>query len=420
MQRQQIQQERMQMEAQLRQSQSQRSVHPSNDSFSAPQTAQNIYQDGPTPFDTESVNIGQNPMTSSQALSQASLRNSGFESNSIGRGRGRGVRRQPTSTVTSASHEWSVQFGDTLERGEQMSATTQYHPSRPEQDENVITARQLANEDNLYACRESGIRSLQRHGLWDENPGRLQDEPREDNQRSRSRNRTPPLATNRNRSTGHDTVDTRECAGESNLVRGDERLKSGMMDKSSMSVCTRLIWPQKQLGYRFIQEPIAFNQLTFDHLVVGEIATIRACSDLFEAKHRLRLLERVGYWKLRGAEWSQVRAFYAAILAGIEADEFTWDVEYSEFETMIIDKPAISVAVKPDKKFFSGKNKGKYDTWCCKEYNSETGCNQDSGHMITTMKGDQKQALHICSKCWRIKKVRAEHAETAAECPLKQ
>lgn len=92
--------------------------------------------------------------------------------------------------------------------------------------------------------------------------------------------------------------DPRDRSGESNNLRTEERTKSGMMERSSMSVCNKLNWPQKQLGYRFIQEPVAFNQLTFDHLVVGEIATIRNCIDLHEAKHRLRLLERVGYWKL--------------------------------------------------------------------------------------------------------------------------
>lgn len=139
-----------------------------------------------------------------------------------------------------------------------------------------------------------------------------------------------------------------------------------------MNVRTKLTWPQKQLGFRFIQEPLVFNQLTYDHLVVGEIATIRACNDLYEAKHRLRLLERVGYWKLRGADWCQVRAFYAAILAGIEAEEFNWDVEYHEFESMIIDKPSASAAVKPDKRQYP-KTQGKADQWYCKDFNSEEG-----------------------------------------------
>lgn len=194
------------------------------------------------------------------------------------------------------------------------------------------------------------------------------------------------------------------------------------MDKTSNIVKTKLNWPQKQLGFRFIQEPLGFNQLTFDHLIVGEIATIRNTLDMHEAQHRLRLLERIGYWKLRGADWTQVRAFFAAILAGIEAQEFGWDVEYGEFESMIIDKPLASAAVKPDKKQSAYKTRSSYknDAWYCKEYNTEEGCQLESGHLVTTPKGDQKPALHICAKCLRTNKTKKFHSEVSSECPLKQ
>lgn len=92
---------------------------------------------------------------------------------------------------------------------------------------------------------------------------------------------------------------------------------------------------------------------------------------MVEAKHRMRLLERIGYWKLRGAEWSQVRAFYAAIIAGIESDEFSWDVPFADIESMIIDKPLVSAAIKPDKKGVSKPTKKTEGTWFCRDYNSE-------------------------------------------------
>lgn len=210
----------------------------------------------------------------------------------------------------------------------------------------------------------------------------------------------------------------RDRSGE-HSIKSEEKLRSGMMEKSSTNVKTKLVWPQKQLGYRYIQEPLSFNQLTFDHLVVGEIATVRNCTDSNEIKHRLRLLERVGYWKLRGAEWPQIRAFYAAILAGIEADEFGWEVDYGEFESMIIDKPLASAAIKPDRRNVY-KTKNRIDNWYCKEFNTEEGCSLEPGHIVITPKGDQKAAAHICAKCWKIKKVRKEHSECSSECPLRQ
>lgn len=237
-----------------------------------------------------------------------------------------------------------------------------------------------------------------------------------------SRIRTPLLATNRTqgRITENQQPAMRDQSGESFRTKTDDKVKSGMMDKSSMNVRNKLTWPQKQLGFRFIQEPVSFAQLTYEHLVVGGIATIRACTDLFEAKHRLRLLERVGYWKLRGADWSQVRAFYAAIVAGIEAEELTWDVEFHEFESMIIDKPLASSAVKPDRKFTFKQTKGKFDVWYRKDFNSEIGCQLEAGHSVITPKGDQKQAQHICAKCWKIRMYKADHAETSNDCPLRQ
>lgn len=196
----------------------------------------------------------------------------------------------------------------------------------------------------------------------------------------------------------------------------EEKIKSGITEKAEASVRQKLTWPQKNLGFKFIQEPLGFNQLTFEHLIVGEITTIRNCPDIKEAKHRMRLLERIGYWRLRGADWSQVRAFYAAIIAGIEAEEFGWEVSFADIESMIIDKPLVASAVKPDKKQVKKKTEM---VWFCKDYNSESGCDLDPGHTLVTPRGDSRQALHICARCWRMKKVKKEHSEASSECQSK-
>lgn len=85
---------------------------------------------------------------------------------------------------------------------------------------------------------------------------------------------------------------------------------------------------------------------------------------------------------------------------------------------MIIDKPLIAAAVKPDKKV-PAKSYKKGDPWFCKDYNSEEGCLLESGHIVATPKGDQKPALHICARCWRTKKWKKDHSEKSNDCPTK-
>lgn len=282
------------------------------------------------------------------------------------------------------------------------------------------TAKRLADDENLYDCSATGVKSLQQHGLW------LHDKRAEQNKLERGRSSvrtTPPYGISKKKH--HDemasgpfnpdqtTLQNREKTGESK----EEKIKSGITEKAEASVRQKLTWPQKNLGFKFIQEPLGFNQLTFEHLIVGEITTIRNCQNILEAKHRMRLLERIGYWRLRGADWSQIRAFYAAIIAGIEAEEFNWDVSFADIESMIIDKPLVAAAVKPDKK--NVKSKKAETLWFCRDFNSELGCDQDSGHMVVTPRGDSKAAMHICSRCWRIKKYKKEHSESSLDCPLR-
>lgn len=284
------------------------------------------------------------------------------------------------------------------------------------------SAKQLADERNLYDCSVTGVKALQQHGLWSEDPpnrttataGGMSDE----RARSRLKN-TPPYGLSKGKqmtasASGQPTAPM-DIAGEFK----EEKIRSGITEKAEASVRRKLTWPQKNLGFKFIQEPLGFNQLTFEHLIVGEITTIRNCHNMTEAKHRMRLLERIGYWKLRGADWSQTRAFYAAIIAGIEAEEFTWDVSFADIESMIIDKPLVAAAVKPDKKVVSKQFKKGEGIWFCKEYNSEAGCELEPGHNITTPRGDIKAAQHICAKCWRLKKVKKEHSEASSECPMR-
>ena len=191
----------------------------------------------------------------------------------------------------------------------------------------------------------------------------------------------------------------------------ERRVTSGIHDKLSSKVRTKLTWPQKQLKFAFISESIEFRSLTFEHFVAGEVMTIRSCKNEVERDNRLRLLERICYWKIKGADWGQLRAFYAAFLSGVESHEHNWEEPLHELESMMIDRPALSAMIKPDKRL-----KGIYNKWFCKEYNSMKGCTLTSGHKVN-VKGEDREAIHMCAKCWENSKQVKKHPRCVEECP---
>ncbi len=150
--------------------------------------------------------------------------------------------------------------------------------------------------------------------------------------------------------------------------------------------------------------------------VVGELRTIQQTRSDIERRGCMHLLERVAYWKLRGAPWRQIRAFYAAIVAGIENHELDWTTSFVDHESFMIDRPPISAMVKPDKPFVKKKADNK-DVWFCKDFNMAEGCLLSAPHSVVDSAGKDRQATHICSKCWRLRKVKAAHSALADDCP---
>ena len=204
--------------------------------------------------------------------------------------------------------------------------------------------------------REEGMRQLQRLDIWQEReshertdemrriattPGRTHSSPPQ-RHRSRSRDREGEcLRTNK--------YSRRSCS------RSMSPMESGMYDRATKAVLEKLVWPQKNLHYGFLQEGLSFRQLTFYHLVAGEITTIATASPT-ERRGRLWLLERLAYWMLRGARWEQVRGLYAAVLRGIEAHELSWWDLWEDIESMMINKPETGSAIKPDKQVTQEKS----------------------------------------------------------------
>ena len=94
--------------------------------------------------------------------------------------------------------------------------------------------------------------------------------------------------------------------------------KSGMLDRSTMNIRQKQVWPQKNLGEDWAEEELEYKQIRFEHLVAGETRTIELCTDPAQILGRLRLLRRIAYLWLRGYEWFMLRKMYAAILTSIE------------------------------------------------------------------------------------------------------
>ena len=249
-------------------------------------------------------------------------------------------------------------------------------------------------------------------------------------QLGRARERTSPYERTgpRHRSTDRWSQDRAGCdryhdrSGESDLFENHlhscslspsapGKVKSGIYDKPSSKVKTKMIWPQKQLKFAFISKGVDFTNLTFEHFVAGQVMTIKSCKSEFEKSNRLRLLERICYWKIKGASWEQLREFYAAFVSAIKAHEMRWDDPLHELESMMIDKPALNVALK-----FEKRTRNHIEKWFCKDYNSSRGCSLQSGHKVM-IRGDEREATHMCAKCWDMVKQVKNHPRVAETCP---
>ncbi len=206
---------------------------------------------------------------------------------------------------------------------------------------------------------------------------------------------------------------------------------SGMYGKPDVKTRLMLHWPQMNLRFGFIEEPLKFKQLKYEHLVVGEVAMICQCQDQAEKEARLILLDRISYWTLQGAAWPQIQAFYANVISGVETGMVDWGSELharlGESESMLIDRPALSQVVWLDrvhdgkKVAQSGGSKKtlKPRVWFCAEYNAVLGCTQVSPHPITDQARCEHEAHNICAHCYHQKNQKRNHPQTSDQCPLK-
>lgn len=229
----------------------------------------------------------------------------------------------------------------------------------------------------------------------------------------------PPPAVERDQDGESTTSDSSKNSKKSVKKLKKKKIKSGFLDKPDTNVRSKVQVPHMAQSGLFMHKPTTFEKLSFECFVAGEARIIEMCSDPVEMLGRLKLLQRVCYWKAGGSAWVEVRSMYRAILRMIEDGEFGWMVPLFQFDAMMnIDYSLIQG-------FSTQSNQGKkrqhvsldknQDVWFCREFN-RSECAETPPHYIT-YKGAEKLALHICARCWREKKEKQFHSENSSECP---
>ena len=197
--------------------------------------------------------------------------------------------------------------------------------------------------------------------------------------------------------------------------KSKKKLKSGMVAKPAENIKSVAIWPHFSLHAVFAAAPLVFNQLTFEHLVAGEVYTIAACHDVFEIRGRLNLLGRLSLLKVKGYPWERLRELYAGVLTAIEMHKTTWMSDWRSIEDMCLD-PADRVK-RTTSTPMNNKN-GKKEEWFCRNYNRPEGCQLTPPHEAVVGKaGKKRKVKHFCAACWLKEQIMREHSEVDMTCP---
>lgn len=186
-----------------------------------------------------------------------------------------------------------------------------------------------------------------------------------------------------------------------------KKIKSGMYAKVADDVVKQLKWPHKKLATRWVPGRLLMNQLTFEHVVAGELAIIQRATDPEEVRSRIHILQKVAYWNMQNEGWPRVREVYMSILHSIEEGESNFKSSFDEFDSLF---PVKRNVLQP-------KKTGKKEVYWCRAYNKGQ-CTEESGHK-TLISGMERVVQHICAACWKIGK-REKHMETDPACPQKE
>lgn len=177
------------------------------------------------------------------------------------------------------------------------------------------SAMALVNEDNLVTCTETGVSRLQ-------SSHKLQRAPKSEpvlGERVRSSMGRPPYPTAvplrptpviGQQDDGESIISCHtnfSCeAVKSESSENKKRVKSGMYDKIADDVVRKLKWPHKKLDSRWVSPRPLVHQLSFEHVVAGEIAIIMRSNNPEEVRCRLHILQKLAYWNLQAEGWARV------------------------------------------------------------------------------------------------------------------
>lgn len=187
-----------------------------------------------------------------------------------------------------------------------------------------------------------------------------------------------------------------------------KKLKSGMYAKVADDVVKQLKWPHKKLATRWVPSRLQMNQLTFEHVVAGELAIIQRATDPEEVRSRLHILQKVAYWNMQNEGWSRVREVYMSILHSIEEGEATFKSTFNEYDPMF----PVKRSTMQNKKQITRK-----ETFWCKAYNKGQ-CSEESPHKAMVA-GMERTVQHICANCWKQGK-KERHPDSDPTCPQKE
>lgn len=297
-----------------------------------------------------------------------------------------------------------------------LSAQTKHAKQQKHSTDNpYTTALELANDDNLIPCRQTGVSRLDTLGLG---VRKLQRAGKSEPMLGERFDALRPKQVGFERQPVVGRQDDGESIKSIHSLMSDEvqksetsekkrKVKSGMYDKIADDVVMKLKWPHKKLDPRWVIKKPLMNQLQFEHVIAGEIAIILRSTNPDEVRCRLHILQKLSYWNLQDQGWPRVRDIYTSILHRLEEGEATWSDTFDEYDMVFPIK--MSTAPKPAAY--------KREVFWCKDFNKAT-CNLESGHKAT-IAGKERPVMHICAACHKQGR-REKHPENDPACPQRE
>ena len=205
-----------------------------------------------------------------------------------------------------------------------------------------------------------------------------------------------------------------------------KKIKSGIKAKASDSVRKSQRYPQAHLHFEFVSSNKSFEKLDINLFVAGEIEIISdKPTKESEKLGRLDLLKKIMYLST-SYDFTVLKSFYAAELREIELGEKSWKDDFQYIESAILSKnvPKTKTWGSKLKKPFGSFNKKKDEVdnfdevaqvWFCSKY-QRNKCPSKVNHIVT-IKGQARNAQHICATCWQKDKKKLQHPECSTACP---